>query len=336
MNPEDRPLNQELKKKPFTRQQIRDSFNKAADGYDAAAIVQQEVCQRLLERLEYIKAEPQMILDIGSGTGQGTLGLTKQYPDACIVSLDLAENMLQKNRQKYREKTCHKNTLSGLAAQVKGLFNVTLNAALNSKKAQNYQPVCADAQQLPFADASVDLIFSNLTIQWCPELTKLFYEFRRVLKPGGFLLFTTFGTKTLKELRASWSEVSDKVHVNEFSDMHDIGDALYNVQAENPVMDSEIITLNYQSVKQILLDLKAVGAHNQNIGRQQALTGKKRLQSMYQAYEQFRTQDGYPVTYEVLYGHAWNPKTPMQRTRSVHQEQQTSISLAQLKSTLRS
>ena len=320
LNQEDASFKKELKKQPFTKQQVRDSFNKAADGYDAAAILQQEVCRRLLERLEYIKAQPRMILDIGTGTGQGTLGLARQYPQACVVSMDLAENMLLKTRAKI--------TPAGLVNKFKGL--------LNPQRQPKEQFVCADAEQLPFADASIDLIFSNLTIQWCFDLSHLFNEFRRVLKPGGFMLFTTFGTETLKELRASWSEVSDKVHVNDFVDIHDIGDALYNVQAENPVMDSEKIILNYPSVKQILLELKAVGAHNHNRGREPALTGKKRLQAMYQAYEQFRTADGYPLTYEVLYGHAWNPRTPMQNTQLLDNTQQTSISLAQLKSTLRS
>ena len=147
-------------------------------------------------------------------------------------------------------------------------------------------------------------------------------------------MFTTLGTETLNELRASWAEVSDKIHVNEFTDMHAIGDALYNAQAENPVMDNEKIVLNYQSIRQILIELKAVGAHNQNSGREKALMGKKRLQAMYQAYEKFRTEDGYPVTYEVLYGHAWNPETPMQNTCSTDGDKQTSISLAQLKSSL--
>jgi len=194
-----------------------------------------------------------------------------------------------------------------------------------------YQFVYADAEQLPFRDASVDLIFSNLTIQWWQDLIGLFHEFRRILKPGGLLLFTTFGPDTLKELRESWSQVSDKVHVNQFVDMHDIGDALYNVQIENPVMDSERIIINYQSVKDILLDLKAVGAHNHNSGRERALTGKTRLKSMYQAYEQFHTETGYSLTYEVLYGLAWNPATPLQHS----DEYETSISLAQLKSSLR-
>lgn len=319
MNPEQQLLKQTSDKRPFTKQQVKDSFNKAAASYDGAAILQQEVCKRLLERLEYIKADPAVILDIGAGTGQGALGLAKQYPTACIVSLDLAENMLKKNREKINP--------GGVLHKFRSLL---------TPQTQRYQFVCADAEQLPFADASIDLIFSNLTIQWCFDLTHLFSEFRRVLKPGGLLMFTTFGTDTLKELRVSWAEVSNKVHVNEFADMHDIGDALYNVQVENPVMDSEKIILNYQSLKQILLELKAVGAHNQNSGREKALTGKNRLKSMYQVYEQFRTQDGYPVTYDVIYGHAWNPKTPVQRTQSLDNQQQTSISLAQLKSTLHS
>ena len=309
---------------PFSKQKIRASFNKAADGYDAAAIVQQEVCCRLLERLEYIKAKPLMILDIGSGTGQGTSGLARQYPDALIISMDLAENMLKKSRQRLAEEI----KTSGMFTQLKNV--------LGGGRKKNITQVCADAEYLPFADASIDLIFSNLTIQWCFDLKVLFNEFRRVLKPGGFMLFTTFGSDTLKELKASWANVSDKIHVNNFVDIHDIGDALYNVKAENPVMDSEKIILNYQNIKQILLEIKAVGAHNQNSGRAKGLTGKSRLQAMYKAYENFKTEQGYPVTYEVIYGHAWNPATPMQQTQTFDTTQQTSISLAQMKSQLKS
>ncbi len=308
----------------FNKQKIRESFNNAADSYDAAAIVQQEVCRRLLERLEYIKAEPLMILDIGSGTGQGTSGLTRQYPDAMVVSMDLAENMLHKSRAR----VVKENKASGLMNQLKNVL------AKGSKK--NISQVCADAESLPFADASVDLIFSNLTIQWCFDLNILFNEFRRVLKPGGFMLFTTFGSDTLKELKASWTSVSDKTHVNDFVDIHDIGDALYNVQAENPVMDSEKIILNYPNIKQILLEIKAVGAHNQNSGRAKGLTGKSRLKAMYKAYEAYKTEQGYPVTYEVVYGHAWNPTTPIQHTQAFDTTQQTSITLSQMKSQLKS
>ncbi len=302
-----------VQEQPFSKEKVRESFNKAAQSYDQFAIVQQEVCQRLLERLDYIKVAPQTILDIGAGTGQGTQGLAHIYPDATIIALDMAEQMLVQNRAKL-------TTQPNLLKKVKNLF----------KPKHKLQFICADAEQLPFADASMDMIFSSLTIQWCADLNTLFSEFRRVLKPGGLLMFTTLGTTTLKELKASWAEVSDKQHVNKFTDMHEIGDALYNAQVENPVMDNETITLNYSSVKQIMRELKAVGANNHNQGREHALTGKDRLQALVKAYEHFRTDAGLPVTYEVLYGHAWNPQTPMQNTDSGT----TSISLAQLKSNL--
>ncbi len=301
----------------FSKAQVQATFNRAADSYDGAAIVQLEVCKRLLERLDYIKIKPQIILDLGTGTGQGVQGLAEQYPEAGLIAMDLAPRMLHKCRQRLKP--------SGLTDKLRRAI-----------RANRYHYVCADAERLPLPDASVDLIFSNLTIQWCTDLVQLFQEFRRVLKPGGLLLFTTFGTDTLKELRASWAAVSDKVHVNEFTDMHDIGDILYNVQTENPVMDSERIVLNYPSVKKIMLDLKAVGAHNQNRGRETALTGKQRFKAMLEQYEQFKTADGYPLTYEVVYGHAWNPKTPLQNTHAMDNGQQTSISMAQLKSTLKS
>jgi len=288
-----------INKPPFNKQNIRNTFNNAADSYDAAAIVQQEVCRRLLERLEYIRVSPEIILDIGAGTGQGTQGLMQQYPDASVISIDLAEEMLKKSRQRLNNSSQRLNDSHRTNGMIKHLQQL-----LSKGAAKKINPVCADAEHLPLADASVDLIFSNLTIQWCFDLKSLFEEFRRVLKPGGFMLFTTFGTETLKELKASWAVVSDKVHVNNFADMQDVGDVLYQAQAEDPVMDSEKIILNYQSIKQILLEIKAVGAHNQNQGRQPGLMGKSRLQAMYQAYEKFHTEQGYPVTYEVLYGHA--------------------------------
>ncbi len=301
---------------PFTKKQVRDSFNKAASTYDGFAVLQREVCERLLERLDYIKIQPQRVLDLGAGTGQGTRSLAQRYPQADIIALDLADKMLLKNKTNF------------LSQQ-----NISLKQKARQffKAKQACQYVCADAEFLPFADASIDIIFSSLTIQWCTDLAALFYEIRRVLKPGGLLMFTSLGRQTLYELRASWAAVSDKVHVNQFMDMHAVGDVMSQVRLENPVMDNDTIVLNYQSVKQLLLELKAVGAHNQNQGRETALTGKKRLQAMYDAYEQYRNEQGLPLTYEVLYGHAWNPQTPMQLSQS----DGTSISLAQLKSTLR-
>ena len=165
--------------------------------------------------------------------------------------------------------------------------------------------IVGDAESLPLADASVDMIFSNLTVQWCNDLPRVFAEFKRVLAPGGMLLFTTFGPDTLRELRESWRDVDGFSHVNGFFDMHDIGDALLHAQFAEPVMDVERLTMTYPDVMTLMRDLKQLGAHNVTQHRNRGLTGRHRLQQLQQAYETYRQGGVLPVSYEVIYGHAW-------------------------------
>ena len=144
--------------------------------------------------------------------------------------------------------------------------------------------------------------------QWvCGDLNApTFAELRRVLRPGGLLLFSTFGPDTLGELRASWSEVDGRNHVNAFFDLHDLGDALVRARLADPVMDCERITLTYPDVVALMRDLKAIGAHNVTAGRPRGLTGRRALATLAEAYATFRHDDGrLPATYEVVYGHAW-------------------------------
>ena len=137
----------------------------------------------------------------------------------------------------------------------------------------------------------------------------MFGEFRRVLVPGGLLLFTTFGPDTLKELRAAWG-IADAAgtHVGTFIDMHDIGDALVRAQFATPVMDMEYLTVTYRDAYTLMRDLKQIGAHNVTSGRQRGLTGRVRLRTMLAAYETYRCEGVLPATHEVVYGHAWAPE----------------------------
>jgi len=257
---------------------MRQSFERAAAHYDAAAILQQEISKRLLERLDYIKLQPARVLDVGAGTGISLTGLRQQYPAAEIYALDIARAMLLEARKK-----------QGWLQRIR----------------RPIQFITADAEKLPLADATVDLLFSNLTLQWCLDLEQTFSEFRRVLKPGGLLMFTTFGPDTLKELRSCWSQVDGYTHVNNFIDMHVVGDALVRSRFAEPVMDMELITMTYSDVPGIMRDLKAIGAHNVTQGRARNLTGKGKLQQLIASYEQFRNNGVLPVSYEVVYGHAW-------------------------------
>ncbi len=258
------------------KQQARLAFSRAAPHYDEVAALQREIAGRMLDRLAYIKHQPQVVLDVGAGTGDASHALTRCYPSAQVIALDFALPMLQ---QTLRRET------TGTVPDC----------------------LCGDAEQLPLADSSVDMIFSSATLQWCNDLAGTFREFLRVLRPNGMLLFSTFGPDTLMELRASWASVDGGSHVSPFWDMHNIGDAMLQAGMAEPVVDVDCLQLTYADVPALMRDLKTLGAHNVTRDRQRGLTGKGRLRAMYQAYEKFRRNGRIPASYEVVYGHAWAP-----------------------------
>jgi len=257
---------------------VRRSFDRAAAGYEQVAVLQREVGKRLVERLDLISMIPHRILDLGAGCGGATNALMERYPDGRLVALDLSESMLRQ-------------------------------AGRNALRQKRPAYICGDMENIPCVSSKFDLIFSNLTLQWCNDVGRALGEFARLLRPGGMVLFTTFGPDTLKELRASWSKVDSHTHVNGFFDMHDIGDALMQCGLAEPVMDTETFTLTYPSLNKLMGDLKAMGAHNVTAGRPRGLTGKGKLRSLGQAYEKFRLNGSLPATFEVIYGHAWAPKS---------------------------
>jgi len=264
---------------------VRASFDRAAQTYDAAAILQKLVRTEMLSRLDLVKIKPKVILDAGCGTGHGSFALQKKFGRAQVISLDLALGMLQKTHQQ------------------QPFFNKLL-------KQKNL--VCADIERLPIANNSLGMVWSNLALQWCNDLDAAFSEVSRVLQPNGLFMFSTFGPDTLKELRVASNPVnSDTVttRVSRFIDMHDIGDALTRAGFSAPVLDVERYTLTYDDVKSVMKDLKSIGAHNATQGRARGLQGRGFLQQLTRQYEQFRqaAEDGgkLPATFEVVYGHAW-------------------------------
>ncbi|TCJ18165.1 malonyl-[acyl-carrier protein] O-methyltransferase BioC [Parasulfuritortus cantonensis] len=267
------------------RQAIRRSFEQAASGYDASAFLQQEVCRRLDERLDMIKLAPARILDAGCGTGFALPLLDRRYPKAELVGLDLAHAMLVEARRRRP-----KPSLLGR------LFGGSSAAA---------PMVCADMTSLPLAADSCDLVWSSLAMQWLDDPETMFREVRRVLRPGGLVLFASLGPDTLKELRAAFAGLDGHGHVNRFIDMHDVGDALVHAGFANPVMEMEHLTLTYADLKDLLRDLKGIGAHTVLEERRQGLMGRREWYRLVENYEAFRHDGRLPATYEVVYGHAW-------------------------------
>jgi malonyl-CoA O-methyltransferase len=275
------------------KRMVRRAFERAAASYDAAAVLQNEVCRRMLARLEYIRIAPATILDAGSGTGNAVRGLLARYPGARVIALDLALAMARRARA--RRPWPALSTVEGW----RGLFG---------RGGRRLSAVCGDIEQLPFAPAGAGMIWSNLVLQWSNEPKRAFAEMHRVLAPGGLLMFSTFGPDTLKELRAAFASVDRHTHVHRFIDMHDLGDALVACGFADPVMDMEIVTLTYADVRELMRDLKAIGAHNTTRGRPAALTGKSLLAKIAQNYEAARREGRLPATFEVIYGHAWKPQ----------------------------
>jgi len=257
------------------RVSMRTAFGRAAPSYDASAVLQREVAERLLERLDLIRLVPKTVLDAGCGTGHAMRALRKRYPRARVLGLDLSPAMLR------------------VAQRQRGWW-------------RREQLVAGDVERMALADQSVDLIVSNLTLQWC-DLSRAFAEFGRILRPGGTLLFTSFGPDTLVELRTAWQAVDDSPHVHAFIDMHDIGDALVRARLAEPVMDVERLTMTYPDVYALLRDLKALGAHNVTTGRARGLMGKTRFRRFREAYDALAVDGRIPASYEVVYGHAWAP-----------------------------
>ena len=260
----------------INKQRLRDDFSQAASSYDAAAVVQHAICDRTLERVDLLKLQPTFILDIGTGTGRSLKGLQSRFPKSSIIACDIALPMLMQCRQQCK-----------YAAKL----------------------VCSNAEQLPFTDESVDLIFSTSTFQWCTDIYQVLSECRRVLSLNGVLIFSTFGPDTLMQLRDSWAQVDDCEHVHEFLDMHHIGDILLATKFADPVVDMEIINIQYQSLRQLLQDLKDTGSRgkfNTSISKiSPGLMSKEKYQCLEHAYEVYRQENALlPASYEVIYGYA--------------------------------
>jgi len=259
------------------KQQARRGFARAAGRYDDVAVLQQEIGRRMVERLEYMKVAPRRILDLGCGTGATANALLSQYPKAELIALDFAEPMLHRARRRgrwLRRPRC----------------------------------VCADLDALPLAEGTIDLVFANAALQWSADPRQAFDGIARVLRPGGLLIFSSFGPDTLRELREAWQQVDTDPHVHGFIDMHDYGDMLMAAGLADPVMDVERMTLTYADPIKLMRELKAIGAANAAPGRHRGLLGRDRLAQVCAAYEVYRDAAGrVPASYEVVHGHAWVP-----------------------------
>jgi malonyl-CoA O-methyltransferase len=251
------------------------SFGAASRSYDAAAWLQSAARTELLSRLDLLRAPPAAVLDLGAGTGLAAAEIKRRFRRAAVTAADIAPPMLEVARRR-------------------------------SRFWRPIRCVQADARELPFEDASFDLVFSNLMLQWVVPPDAALAEISRVLKPGGLLLLSSFGPETLRELRTAWEASDAGVHVNDFIDVHDLGSALARAGFIEPVLDVDRHVRHYVDVNTLMRELKALGAHNVDGRRARGLTGRGAFQRMNAAYEAQRLPAGLPATWQLVYAVAWS------------------------------
>lgn len=274
----------------FDTRHVRRAFSRAAPGYDAVARLQHEVEARLLETLDYlddpaVALVPRTVVDLGSGTGGAALAMRERWPRARILAIDLALPMLRRLHERDR----------GWKRRLRQPLSPAIDLA------------CADARALPLVDGSVDVLFSNLCLQWVGDLPAVFSGFRRALRPGGRLLLSTFGPDTLQELRAAFAQADDAPHVSPFADIARVGDALVHAGFRDPVLDRDLFRQSHPDLPSLMRELRAIGATNALSARRRTLTGRARFAAAARAYEAMRHDAGLPATWEVVYAQAWAP-----------------------------
>jgi malonyl-CoA O-methyltransferase len=257
------------------RRAARRRFERAAHSYARFSRLESEVAARMLERLDYVRLAPRRILDAGSGPPRRDL--RKRYPRAVAIALDFSPAMLAQRS--------FWNRLTGQPLRL-----------------------CGDLQRIPLAEASVDLVWSNMALHWLPDPLRAFREFRRVLAPGGLVMFSTLGPDSLKELRAAAGEA--RVHT--FIDMHDLGDMLMAAGLAAPVMDMEMLTFHYPDADRLLGDLRASGQTSARADRPRGLAGRAFAERLRRALGE-RPK----ASFEIVYGHAWQAAAAPQDVKTV-------------------
>ncbi len=247
------------------KNQIAHRFSHAAIHYDSADQLQYQVAQQLIS---YLPTTINDAIDLGCGTGKWTAYLAQKYSQKSIIGLDIALGMLQ-----YAKKN----------------------------QPKNIQWCLGDIEKTPLKNNTFDLLFSNLAIQWCPDLSRVLLEAYRILKPGGQFIFSTLAKSSLKEIMMLQKNSQHVIRTNDY---------LSAQQQHKICRDSSLQVIHfqekstiqyYQKPLDLLITLKKLGANSLIQSKKQSIRSAYHLKQFLLQYEQFRQSKGIPCTYEVIY-----------------------------------
>lgn len=259
---------------PLRNIDVRRRFDRVATTFDDADFVHQVTREGLFARINPVAIDVKQVVDLGCATGSALRPLQKRFRGASVIAVDLSRPMLARAR----------------------------NRLTWPRKVRAVQ---GDARALPFADASIDLVFANLLLPWIDDPATVFREVARVLRKEGLFTFATLGPDSLLELRRAWREIDDAVHVRQFPDMHNIGDALVHSGLRDPVLDVDRLSVSYRNSEALLRDLTATGARNSLRDRPRGLLSRDRFVRFQDALRAASTDDALYLQLELVFGHCW-------------------------------
>jgi len=268
---------------------VQRQFDQRAARFGQHDAVVREVGRRMLERLGYMRHNVTTLLDLGCGSGASRAALLQQYSGARWLGIDLSPGMLR----------------ADAAGAGRSALRRWLGPALPWR-------ACASAERLPLADASIDLVFSNLMLHWHPAPHEVIAEIARVLKTGGLVMFSSYGPDTVKELRAACQASLRAVHPLPCVDMHDFGDMLVDAGFDAPVMEVEQLHLQFSDAAALLREARALGG-NPRRDRAPGLPSGRQARALLQHLDAQAALGGRPaLSFEVVIGHGWKaaPRQP--------------------------
>jgi malonyl-CoA O-methyltransferase len=263
------------------REDVERRFERAAPYFEKADFVHRHTAAGLLERLSPMQINAMQIVDLGSGLGRDRKMLQRQFRDALVIGVDRSASMLALARR-------------------------------NRPWLAKTRDVRADAERLPFASGSIDLVYANLLLPWIDDHAAVFIEIARVLRKDGLFLFATLGQDSFRELRTAWAGIDSAPHVREFPDMHDIGDALVKSGLRDPVLDVDTLALQFRDSASLFRDIRHAAAGNSLRARRHSLAGRSVFRRLATELAGGGDSPEFTITLELVFGHAWGggPRLP--------------------------
>ena len=266
----------------------------------------EEIGRRMEDRLQWIRLQPKTWVDWAPVNGglQTHAAVRARYPKANCLALETSELRLQKAK----------------VALTNPWWKVWQRQAV---------AIASLSKGLPQQEAA-DMVWANMALHTAVAPQSLLRAWHSLLATDGFLMFSSLGPDTLRELQPIYQQMGWGDPSHAFTDMHDWGDMLVQAGFAEPVMDMERITLTYATPADLLKDLRQLGRnlHHQRYPNLRGRGWKKALETALLALAKPDQEGRLVLTVEVIYGHALKPLP------KVRLAEQSSVTLAQMKTLL--